>query len=343
VNGSTIVGIVGAGSMAFNSHVPVLRAMGIEVRWVLDADETRARKLAAAFELPLAFSASDLARTPEVDVLLLACPYGVRLPYYEFLRDRRPALYVEKPVAHSVAELERICSLRPDYALAAGFLRRSYGVTNIVKGLIEDRLFGDLRRVRSEFGTAATISTKSGFAKRLSMAGGGQLFESAIHDIDAVCYAAAVERARVLECRMEAEGEFDLETEARIELTDARGRRFEMELLVTCFRSTRYEIEMEFDQATVTFSLFRKTPPRIKSVRGNRTYHVLDPALADRPKSPLEMLYVFWRDYLDGLRTRRANYTSARTTAATTSVIEQLYGMGLHQPAAANAGGSEAR
>ena len=275
----------------------------------------------------------QLARTTPADVVLVACPYGSRAPYYEFLRDNPAAIYVEKPIARSVAELDRICEMRPAYALAAGCLRRSDGVTNIVKGLIEDRVFGDLRRVRSEFGTAAVISSGAGFAKKISLSGGGQLFESAIHNIDAVCYAAGIERAQVLECRMEAEGQFDLQTEARIELTGAGDRKIDLELLVTCFRSTQYEIEMEFDRASVSFSLFKKAPSQeCCALDGQRSYQFLDANLADYPRNIFDVLHVFWTDFLSGLDARRPNYTSARTTAVTASIIEQLYAMGSAIP-----------
>jgi len=262
-------------------------------------------------------------------VVVVVCPYGSRAPYYEFLRDHPAALYVEKPFARSVAELERICRIRPDYALAAGFLRRSDGVTSIVKGLMEAQFFGELRCVRSEFGSATGISAGAGFAKNVSLAGGGQLFESAIHNIDTICYVAGIERAFVKECRMEAEGQFDLETEAHIELTSASGRRIDMELLVTCFRNTQYQIEMEFDRALLTFSLFKRTPPKVRAFEGQRTFQILDANLADYPRGTFDSLHVFWADFLSGLEARQPNYTSARSSAATASIIEQLYELGV--------------
>jgi predicted dehydrogenase len=299
--------------------------MGVGVRWISDINKRRAQDLAKAFDIPLALGADELSLATTVDVVLIACPYGVRAPYYEFLRERPEALYVEKPVARSVAELERICELRPDYALAAGFIRRSDGATNIVKGLIEDEMFGKLLRVRSEFGGATGISSKGGFAKDVKLAGGGQLFESAIHNIDAICYMAGIERAVARECRMEAEGGFDLHTEALFQLTDARGQEIEMELLVTCFRYTRSEIELEFERACLSFSLSQKKPPTIRGIGGERSYRVLDAAMADYPRTAYGFFYVFWTDFFSGLENRCSNYTSARSTSATASVVEQLY------------------
>lgn len=327
------IGIIGAGGIVFKSHLPLLRAMGADVRWILDVDKARAEASANAYDIPLALGPGQLAQCTPADVVLVACPWGSRAPYYEFLRENQAAIYVEKPIARSTSELDRICAMRPDYALAAGFIRRSFGVTNIVKGLIEARLFGGLRRIRSEFGTATVISSGAGFARKVSLAGGGQLFESAIHNVDALCYAAGIERAVVRDCRMDAEGEFDLETEANIELTDTAGRKIDLELLVTCFRSTQYEIEMEFDQASVSFSLFKKGPPKVRALNGGRSYQLLDADMADYPRNVFDVLHVFWTDFLSGLEARLPNYTSARSTAVTASIIEQLYGLGVRHPA----------
>jgi len=324
----------------FKSHLPLLRALGADIPWILDIDKTRAQAVAKAFAIPLALGADELALATATGVVLVACPYGSRAPYYRFLVGRPAAIYVEKPIARSVSELERICELRPDYALAAGFLHRSAGVTTIVKALIEDEVFGNLRRVRSEFGTATVISSGGSFAKEIALAGGGQLFESAIHNIDTVCYMGGISRAVVRECRMEAEGQFDLHTEARVQLTDARGREIELELLVTCFHNTQYEIEMEFDRARLSFSLFKRKPLTVRALQGQRNYRLLDAAQADHPRDAYDVLYVFWTDFLSGLEVQRPNYTSARTTMVTASIIEQLYRLGVggeaHSPATAS-------
>src|SRR6266516_7244560 len=169
VSHSKTIGIIGAGGIVFKSHLPLLRAIGADVRWILDVDKCRAQAVSKAFDIPLALGENQLELTTPTDMVLLACPYGARWPYYNFLRDGSAAIYVEKPVARSVAELERICELRPDYALAAGFLRRSAGITNIVKGVIQDGLFGHPRHIRCEFGTATVISSCGGFAKNVTL------------------------------------------------------------------------------------------------------------------------------------------------------------------------------
>lgn len=319
------IGIIGAGGIVFKSHLPLLTALGFEVRWVLDSVLTRAKDAAQSFGVPIFLGANELASAPPVDLVLVACPYGSRQPYFDVLRDQQCAIYIEKPVARTVLELETICSMRSDYAVAAGFLRRSMGVTNLVKDIISDELFGRLRRVRSEFGTATIISGGGGFAKNVKLAGGGQLFESAIHNVDAICFMADVQNVTMRRCVMEHEDGFDLHTDAQMTLVDSQGRDFEFELLVTCLHNTSYEIEMQFDHAVLTFSLFRPMRPEVRVKHGRRTYQLIDPMRQDSPSGSFDVNQVFLTDFLNGLETQTPNYTNACATRATALIIEKLY------------------
>lgn len=319
------IGIIGAGSIAAKSHLPLFLALGLEVAWVLDSVRSRSQAVARAFRVPLGLGVEDLEQAPPVDMVLLACPYGSRAPYYQYLRSRSEAIYVEKPVARSVAELADICQLRPAHAIAAGFLRRSMGVTCLMKSIVADGLFGRLRRVRSEFGTATVISAGAGFSKDLRLAGGGQLFESAIHNVDAVCHIAGVQRATLQQCRMEHEAGFDLHTEALLGMTDAQGGEFEFELLVTCLKHTRYELEFVFERATVTCSLFRPGAPVVRAGVGGRNYQLSDPMRGFGPRGSYDVNRVFLQDFFSALATGIPNYTNACTTRATAQIMELLY------------------
>ena len=320
------IGVVGAGSVSFKSHLPLLMTMGISIPWVIDASRMRAQAAAEAYSIPHCLTPDELDHTTPTDAVLLACPYGARKPYFEFFGDKPVALYIEKPVARTSAELSEICALRAPYEIAAGFLRRSMGVTNIMRGVIKDRLFGRLRHVRSEFGTSTVISGGSSFAKDVKLAGGGQLFESAIHNIDAVCFMIGATSACVQRAQMIHEDGFDLHTEATIGLVDRDGSAIGMELLVTCLRNTNYEIQLEFDHAVVTLSLFKPILPQVRTYRGRNVFHLVDAVAKDYPRQVFDVTYVFWSEFLNGLKYRRENYTNATTTAVSTSIIEQLYG-----------------
>ena len=319
------IGIIGAGEIVFVAHLPFLKAMGVKPEWILDVSEKAANATAKAFGIPHSLTPDRLEQAAPTDLVLMACPYGVRQPYYDFLKGKNSALYIEKPVAKSIKELESISSMRDESAICAGFQRRSMGITNVVKGIIEDGLFGQLRHVRSNFGTATQISSGGSFAKNVKLAGGGQLLESASHNIDAICYMANISSAHVLTKNMVHENGFDLHTEATIELRDAENHKIEFELLVTCFQSTGYEIIMQFDRGILTFSLFKDIKPEIKANHSQRSYRITDAFQNDFPQKQYDVMYVFWRDFMKAVETGKPNYTNLSSSLATTQIIEQLY------------------
>src|ERR1035441_3290315 len=145
------LGIVGAGEIVANLHLPVLKAISdVRIAWITDINHQRAKSLGRAFGVLAVPLPADLLALPEAEIVLLAIPYGVRAPYYEALRDRPCALYVEKPFAKSMEEHLAICGNRQPFQIACGFQRRSLASVGLVKSLIEDQTMGPLQRV--EFG-----------------------------------------------------------------------------------------------------------------------------------------------------------------------------------------------
>src|SRR4051794_18641367 len=73
------IGIVGAGQIASDSHLPALLAMtDARVAWVSDRDAHRACLVAKTFRVPYAEYQNSFTDLPDCDVVLLAVPYGVR-------------------------------------------------------------------------------------------------------------------------------------------------------------------------------------------------------------------------------------------------------------------------
>src|SRR5258708_6042613 len=115
------VGIIGAGSIVTSFHLPVLLAMQqVRVEWITDIDAKMAGSVAKAFGVPPLAMPDPLAEIPRTDIVVLAIPYGARPPYYEALRGRGTAIYVEKPIARTAAEHLELCSWFADYQLASG-------------------------------------------------------------------------------------------------------------------------------------------------------------------------------------------------------------------------------
>ena len=163
------VGIVGAGAVVEKSHLPVLRATReLSVIWLADINMRKARSLGDAHGVKAVDISYGLDSLPPADVVLLAIPLGARSPYYEVLSTGSSALYVEKPIARTLKDHQQLCSWFPDYRLGCGFQRRSSGATQLLRQIITERLFGDLRLIRFGWGGPGS-SGGDGFLSNLKI------------------------------------------------------------------------------------------------------------------------------------------------------------------------------
>jgi len=127
------VGIVGAGAITRNIHLPVLLAMpNVRVAWLADASANRADALGKVHGVK-SLAATSPEGLPDCDVVLLAIPVGVRAAYFNALAARGAAVFTEKPFASNLAEHRRILDLFEPHRIGCGFMRRFYRGTRTVR------------------------------------------------------------------------------------------------------------------------------------------------------------------------------------------------------------------
>lgn len=325
------VGVVGCGAISAKTHLPVLKAMDdVRIGWLTDAQPSQARRLGRSFGLPTIDLPADLAALPEADVVLLAIPYGVRAPYYDALAGRRTtAVYVEKPFARSRRELEALVARFDPWRIGGGFQRRALAPVWTLREIIENGLFGRLREVRFGFGKIG--ATSGGAHADIRVSGGGMLFESAIHGIDALLFITQATSARVIQSEMISDGGFDLHTTAQITLLRVGGESVLCSLKVTCLEMVPNGLEFLFDSASVTLNVFGEGQLSVHPYGRPAGYQLADPHRS-HPVLPYETAYENWRVFLGGFREEKSNWTSASESLLTAEIIEALYAA---QPAVA--------
>lgn len=321
------MGVVGAGEIVAKTHLPVLRTIPtVSVDWLTDLDFQKARAVADAFGVRKCVLPEDLMELPPSDIVLIAVPYGVRAPYYKVFRQRLSALYVEKPFARTVDYHRKICSWFPEFGLACGLQRRCWGPLRLVKQIITTRLFGSLRSVRYGFGGPG-LTVGGRYNADLQTAGGGPLFESAVHGIDAILFSTDAVGTQVKAATMIMDGGFDLHTTAEIVLVSRYGDNILVEVTVSVLEDTLNGLEYVFENAVICLSFSGKDLQiRPKNATGhcrispgrNETY----------PLSTMQTMYAYWCRFLEGLRSQQTNETSATQAVLTTKVIEELYRAG---------------
>jgi predicted dehydrogenase len=319
---NTSIGIVGAGSIVANLHIPVLlNTPGIGISWITDVDFQRSRRLAKDFdvrEVHLTDPPSDL---PDADVVLLAIPYGARPAYYEVLCTRHCAVYAEKPFARTVAEHDGRCSAFSDWRIGCGLQLRSSGSVQLARQVLRDGLFGRLLSVRIGHGGQGHLQGTR-YGDNLQLAGGGILFETGIHTIDSALFVMDARDVQVrggLMLRMEG---IDIHTEADATITTLYGE-VPAALKVSGLEGTIQGSEFRFEHATMILS--RSGSIRILPVNKSSSYSLSVEQM--QATTPHQIAFRHWQGFLQSINQQTPNWTSALSCRVTTKIIEQLYSL----------------
>ncbi|HUQ63762.1 MAG TPA: Gfo/Idh/MocA family oxidoreductase [Acidimicrobiales bacterium] len=320
----TTVGIIGAGQVVAQTHLPVLLAMpGARVQWIVDRDHRRAAALGRGLDVSVPKLPEDPGRLPDVDVVLLAVPYGARAEFYPVLARRGCAVYVEKPFARSLAEHDAWCALFAPGRLGCGFFLRSLVSTVLLREIVRSKVFGSLRSARVEFGRPGTRGGT--YQSDLELAGGGMLFDVAVHALDLALHVCGSSAVKVSEVQMIKEEGFDVHTEAVADVTRGPSDpEVRLEILVSALRFTEMVNVYRFETADVGHALWGdrglRVTPRASGVQG----FTIASGRAG-PTTSVQALHAHWSAFLGGLDQGKCNHASAADGRDTSALIEQLY------------------
>lgn len=329
------VGIVGAGEIVSKVHLPVLlQNKKISVQWITDANPIKAKLLASSYKVPFLELVENLSNIPYTDIVLLAIPYGNRESYYNILKGRQSALYVEKPFARSVEEHQKICSYLPSYKICCGFQRRCFGPTQLIKKLIENTFFGSLEKVSFRFGRLSFSLGEKHYSD-LKTAGGGILFEFGIHGIDTLLFSINAKEVQIEAAKMLMDKGFDIHTEAKLKIKTKTDNIVDCEIVITRLQETTNSLEFYFKDIVLSFPLFElESKVFIRSLRGKEKKSLsLLPENKNKiyPSSSYQVLSEYWEEFIKGIHKKEANFTSAYETMLTTETIEKLYNIGINK------------
>ena len=326
------IGIIGAGDIVSNVHLPVLFAIGnLTISWICDINNTKASSLAKAFNIPYQEFPKNLNSLPETDIVLLAIPIGTRDEYYKAFKERSCAIYVEKPFSLSTEHHKKICSYFAPYKLACGLQRRSWGPTLSVKKIIESNIFGEIKKVNFQFGKPGQVGG-SKFFQDVRISGGGMISEFGVHGIDTILFCTSSKLLKINDIKMMTEDGFDTHTNANLVLRDTLGRDIECNLLVTCQEETNNNLEFIFNNLKVSFSLFDlEGKISVQHLQDSKLDDILLDSMDRKGFYPLttyQIFYEHWMSFIEAIVTNKANYTCASETLNTTELLETLYKKG---------------
>jgi len=187
-------GMIGCGSVtelksgpAFNK-VPYSKLLGVMRR-----DVTLLQDYAMRHQIPNTFTnASDLINHPEIDAIYIATPPDVHEAYaIEALRANK-FVYVEKPMATTVAaceHMQEVCESQNGKLVVAHY-RRALPLFLKVKSLLEENAIGKVFEVKIIMHKKAAPANyyDNNWRVNKQKAGGGLFYDLAPHQLDLVFY-----------------------------------------------------------------------------------------------------------------------------------------------------------
>ncbi len=131
------LGLIGLGNMGQN-HLRVLSLLkGVEVAFIHDADAALQARLASVYGVP---GVDDVdAAMAELDAAVIATPTSTHADWVERAAGRVRNIFVEKPLAGTLAEAERLAAFAGERGLniQVGFIERFNPAVQVLKRVLE--------------------------------------------------------------------------------------------------------------------------------------------------------------------------------------------------------------
>lgn len=182
------IGVVGAGAVVVNGHVPSLQSIpGVEVAAICDTNLARAQEAAAKFNIPQAFADyQDLIAQGGVDAVTVAVPNAFHAPVALAALHAGKHVLCEKPLATSVADGEAMvaAAAQAGKVLAVNMSSRPRPEALMLREMAQAGKFG---KITYAYGRLIRRNGIPGFGSwftRKELAGGGATMDIGVHVLD---------------------------------------------------------------------------------------------------------------------------------------------------------------
>lgn len=195
-------GVIGAGGIVRDGHVPALRRAGVDVVAVCDTNRPRARSLAAALGIPHAFAShQELLALDGLDLVTVGAPNALHAPIVlDALASGRHVL-CEKPIATSSADARRMVAAarRAGTLLGVNQHMRFDPSARLMREQVASGALGEVYLADVRLARQSGIPGYGSWFTRRDLAGAGALFDIGVHMLDLALFLLGfprVERVR---------------------------------------------------------------------------------------------------------------------------------------------------
>jgi predicted dehydrogenase len=249
--------VIGCGDVSVVHLQAIEKLAGVELVGVCDTDADRAAAAAERYGVPRFADHRQLLAATRPDVVHVCTPHHQHVPVAIDCLDAGVGVLVEKPVAHTVAEADRlIAAARAHPGVKAGIcLQNRYNAaTRAARALLDS---GELGAVRGGSATVLWHRDPAYYSARpwrgrVRDSGGGVLINQAIHTLDLMEWLLGdVAAVRGHTGRYALDGVVDVEDTAHALLDHAGGARSVVFATVANVVDSPVTIEIATDRAVL--------------------------------------------------------------------------------------------
>lgn len=321
---SVKIALVGCGAVAEHRHLPALaRRDDCEVVALVDQNEVRAKQLAADFGVPKVLTDYHNLLASALDVAIVALPNHLHAPVSIELLEAGTHVLVEKPMALSVAECDRMLQAAEagHVVLTVGLMWRFLHSGRFAKWAVESNLLGRIISFDMRFGYVFNWPLTSDYFFRKESAGGGVLMDYGVHTLDQLLWWLGDVRS----CKYYDDGCGGVEAECELHITLQSGAEGVVELSRTrnlrntaIVRGERAEMEIGLGRNFISLS-FLGSPVQVIG------QGALWAQSANAPQSQIDIVAAEHNDLLEAIRTGRPPVASGTEARHSMSLIEICY------------------
>ncbi len=189
-NGKVRIGIIGAGNIAQNAHIPsYLKRKDVEIIAVCDINEARAKEVADKYDIKyVSTNFEDLVSIEEVDAVSICTGNNFHKPVAVAAAKAGKHILCEKPMAINIEEAESMLKAAKENNIIfmMGFVNRFRADSKVIKTFADAGKFGDIYSAKAV--SLRRRGTPLGWFTNLSKSGGGPVIDIGVHAIDLTWY-----------------------------------------------------------------------------------------------------------------------------------------------------------
>jgi UDP-N-acetyl-2-amino-2-deoxyglucuronate dehydrogenase len=253
----TRAAVIGCGDVSVVHLQAIDNLAGLDLVGVCDTDPGRAAAAAERYGVPAFADHRQLLEATRPDVVHVCTPHNQHTPVAVDCLRAGVAVLVEKPVAHTVADAERLIDAARDHpGVKAGIcLQNRYNATTrAARDLLES---GELGAIAGGSATVMWHRDREYYQRgpwrgRVAESGGGVLINQAIHTLDLMQWLLGeVVQVRGHSGRYALDGVIDVEDTAHAQFEHAGGARSVVFATVANVTDAPVTIEISTERATL--------------------------------------------------------------------------------------------